>query len=213
MRTVLSKIIFGGLFLMLAWKGVDGLIINFFHSKTETFDIQELEKVKTLETRNLVVKNGVSYNEDFIYSESENFGFVEIVYPLVSQKQKEKYLNFESITVKLLVKMDHVDKNCLKSGDCFPKDGSTVSGLVKSGLENLDASELKPLETSLVKIDENAIILELGDKPVSWYWNLLMFLVGAFFCIIILKSFFRKASSVEEYWQKITEKEAKKKHD
>lgn len=209
MRTVLSKAIFGVLFLMLAWKGVDGLIINFFYSKTETFDIHELEKMKTLETKNLVLKNGVSYNDDFIYHESENFGFVEIIYPLVSQKQKEKYLNFEPITVKLLVKIDHVDKNCLKSRDCFPKDASTVSGLAKSGLENLDASELKPLETSLVKIDENAIILELGDKPVTWYWNLLMFIIGAFFGIIILKSFFRKASSIKEYWQKITEKEEK----
>lgn len=69
------------------------------------------------------------------------------------------------------------------------------------GLDGL-IIELKLLISSPEEYSE----LEGKEDAIEWYWNLLMFLGGTVFGFTILKSFFRKASSLEEYWKKITEK-------
>ncbi|MBN7811235.1 hypothetical protein J0A68_09720 [Algoriphagus sp. H41] len=207
MKTILNKLIFGGLFIFLSWKGLDGLIINTFHGNTETFDISQLEQSKIIESRNINIVNGISYKEDFIYYEENQFSPVDIVYPLLSFEQAERLANSEPISVKILVRLNNQNRDCLTSGNCLPVDSASVNGLVKTGLENLKSSDFETLETDLLRLDENAILIELNDKPILWYWNLAMFAGGTIFGFAILKSFFRRANSIEEYWTLVTEKD------
>lgn len=208
MRTVLNKIFFGAIFLYVSWLGLDGLTINLFHNSTKTLDIIELEKLGHVEARNLEITNGISYKEDFIYYESNSYSPVDIIYPLISHEQSEKYYNSEPIKIKLLIRLNSQNRSCLKTGNCIPKDSSSVMGFVKVGLENLRNYDFQSLEWELVSLDENVILLEPNnEEPIKWYWNLLMLLGGTIFGFTILKSFFRKASSLEEYWKKVTEKD------
>jgi hypothetical protein len=206
MKTIFNKIIFGGLFIFLSWKGFDGLVINIFHSNTKTFDISQIEQLNTVNERNIDIINGISYKEDFIYFQENQFSTVDIIYPLLSSKQAEKHYKDEPINVKVLVRLNNQTRDCLTSGNCLPPDSTSVNGLVKSGLENLSEDDFKALETDLLKLDKNVILLVPNEKPIVWYWNLAMFVVGTIFGIAILKSFFRRANSIEEYWTMVTEK-------
>lgn len=206
MRTILNKIIFGGLFIFLSWKGLDGLIINIFYNSTDTIDITQLEKSDNIDVRNIEIINGISYKEDFIYYESNQFSPIDIIYPILSHDQTEKYYNSEPINIKVLVRLNNQKRTCLTNGNCIPSDSTSLKGLVKVGLENLRDADFETLESDLVKLDDNFILLEPNEEPIIWYWNLIMFLVGTVFGFAILKSFFKRASSIDEYWKIITEK-------
>lgn len=94
MGTVINKIVFGVIFMFILWKGLDGLIINIFYSSTDYYDILQLEQSNKIESRNLEIANGIVYKKDFFYYEKDQFSPVDVVYPLLSSQQLEKYYNF-----------------------------------------------------------------------------------------------------------------------
>jgi len=206
MRTVINKIFFGVIFIFLSWKGSDGLIINLKYQSVSDIDIEALEEDEQFESRNLNVLNGIRM-DDFIYYSSGMNSPIDIVYPLISAKQKAVLDSGDLITIKVFVRLTDQQWNCLDNQYCIPEDSSSIRGLVKTGLENIRSSDFSQFETAQVGIDESAILVQPGAEPISWQWNLAMFLGGTIFGFTILKSFFRRASSLKEYWAKITEKE------
>lgn len=209
MRTILNKLFFGAIFIFLSWKGFDGLIINIFYSSESTFDIVQLEKSMSIDSRNLEILNGLA-GEDFVYYQADYYSPVDIIYPLISHEQAERLSLSEPISIRVLVKINNQNRSCIQSGSCIPRDSTAISGIVKTGLENLRSGDFEILESDLVKLHDDVILIEPDEEPVIWYWNLVMFLVGTIFGITILKSFFRRASGFAEYWEKITEKEVTK---
>ncbi len=173
----------------------------------ETYDIFQLEQSEDVKSRNLEILNGISLKEGVIYYDTNQNSLVDIVYPLLSSEQEEKYYNSEPINIKVLVRINNQHRHCLSNGKCIPSDSTSVNGLVKVGLENIKSGDFEFLESELVTLDENIILLEPDEEPIIWYWNLVMFIGGTLFGFVILKSFFRRASSVGEYWKKVTEKE------
>jgi hypothetical protein len=206
MRTIINKIFFGAIFIFLSWKGLDGLTINVLYNSETSIDILQLEQSQELSSRNLEILNGL-IGEDFVYYESDQYSPVDIVYPLMSYEQHEKLNKLEPILVRVLVRINNQSRNCLRDGNCIPIDSTSVKGIVKIGLENLRSSDFETLESDLLKLSENVILIEPNKEPIVWYWNLVMFLGGTVFGFAILKSFFRRASSLQEYWKKITEKD------
>jgi hypothetical protein len=185
---------------------LDGLTINVLYNSETSIDILQLEQSQELSSRNLEILNGL-IGEDFVYYESDQYSPVDIVYPLMSYEQHEKLNKLEPILVRVLVRINNQSRNCLRDGNCIPIDSTSVKGIVKIGLENLRSSDFETLESDLLKLSENVILIEPNKEPIVWYWNLVMFLGGTVFGFAILKSFFRRASSLQEYWKKITEKD------
>lgn len=107
----------------------------------------------------------------------------------------------------MLVRLNNQNRDCLTDGNCIPNDSTLVKGLVKVGLENLTNSKFGGLESEFIKLDNNVILLEPNEEPIALHWNLVMFIVGTLFGFAILKSFIVRASTIEDYWKKITEKE------
>ncbi len=205
MRTILNKIFFGAIFIFLSWKGLDGLLINLFHSSDTSLDILQLERSKKNNYRNVEIHNGIA-GQTFVYYQSDSYSPVDIIYPLISHEQSLKLNQLKPISVRVLVRISNLNRNCVKNNTCIPIDSTAVNGIVKMGLENLSSNDIAVLESNLVKLDKNVILIESGERPIIWYWNLAMFIGGTIFGFAILKSFFRQASSLEEYWEKITEK-------
>lgn len=210
MGTIINKIIFGILFLLLSWNGFDGLIINVLYSSVSTVDILELEQNQEYDARYLEILNGLPADE-VIYYETDYYSSIDIVYPLISIDQKNKLVQGEPISIRVLVRINGQNRRCLDDFECIPKNSIPIKGIVKKGIENINPSESKPLENNLVRINENVILIVPNEEPIIWYWNLAMLIGGGVFGFAILKSFFRKASSFKEYWEKITEKEEYKK--
>ncbi len=167
MRTILNKLFFGAIFIFLSWKGFDGLIINIFYSSESTFDIVQLEKSTAVDSRNLEILNGLS-GKDFVYYQADYYSPVDIIYPLISHEQAMRLSQSEPISIRVLVKINNQNRSCIQSGSCIPRDSTTVSGIVKTGLENLRSGDFEILESDLVKIHDDVIIIEPGEEPVVW---------------------------------------------
>lgn len=209
MKTIINKFFFGILFLFLAWKGLDGLIINVFHSTTKTYDILQFETSNEAPTRNIEILNGIPYRKELMYLEADAYSPIDIIYPLVSSEQLAKAQKNEPITIKVLIQLNEQDPDCIIDKSCLPEDSTAVKGLVKVELENLHREDFNYFESDLISLDDQVILLQPNEVPIAWYWNLIMFGAGILFGVTILKSFFRRASSLKEYWQKITEQEEK----
>ncbi|MEQ9266354.1 MAG: hypothetical protein RLN81_14085 [Balneolaceae bacterium] len=210
MGTILNKIVFGTLFLLLSWNGFDGLIINILHNSVSTVDIRELEENQDYDARYLEILNGITTN-GLIYYETDYYSSIDVVYPLISIQQKHNLQNGDSISIRVLVRINGQSRDCLTDFECLPTDSISVKGIVKKGIENISLNNSQSFETELVSISKNVILIVPNEEPIIWYWNLAMFLGGGIFGFAILKSFFRKASSTKDYWEKITEKEEYKK--
>jgi hypothetical protein len=211
MKTILNKLFFGCVFIFLCWKGLDGLILNIFHQSTKTYDIEEFENLDKVDARNIEILNGVACIQELMYYEENSYSsYIDVVYPLISQKQMKRYLNSDVIEIKALIRINNQSRDCLSTQNCIPNDSTIIKGLVKVELESLGITGFKELSSELVRIDKNVILIEPNTEPITWYWNLIMFVVGLVFGFTILKSFFQKASTLKEYWDKITEKEETK---
>lgn len=206
MKTVLNKVIFSLFFLYASWKGLDGLFINYYSSSLHELDIESLEKKGCDNNRYLKINNGVTAGT-FIYLEENNYSNIDVYYPIISHKQAELLRLGRPITAHLIVQINNLNRNCIKDETCYLIDSTSVTGITKEGFDDLRRDDFKSMETDLLTIDKNAILIEPDIKPIALHWNLLMFIGGTIFAFTLLKSFFRKASGLREYWVKITEKD------
>lgn len=205
MKTLLNKFLFGALFIFLSWKGLDGLILNAIHSDTTTIDVWELEKHPLFESRNVKITNGCAGSA--LYLQADYAGPIDILYPLLSAAQVINLSKGKPIRVKVLVRLKNRPSQCVGDRSCLPKDSTPVKGLVKVGFENLNTDDFKAFESDLVQVDKDALLVDPEEETIVWYWNLAMFLIGTVLAFVIVKSFFRKASSMGDYFKKIMEEE------
>jgi hypothetical protein len=204
MKTIINKIVFGALFCFVSWKGLDGLFVNYYSRSLFDIDIEKLDQSDGDRHRYFKVNNGIAYGT-YIYYEENLYSPVDIVYPVISAKEVEDLQNGRNVEAKLLVRRNKLNRDCLKYGSCFYGDSISVMGLSRIGLESLSDNDYMMLEDEHLKIAPNAILLEAGAGPVAIHWNLLMFIGGTVFAFTILKSFFQKAYSIQEYWMKVSE--------
>ena len=192
-------------FALLIWKGFDGLLINFHSDKIYEADIRKIETSGTQGNRFLKIRNGIALGS-FIYSHENSGSAIEVIYPIISADQLTKAKEGKPAEAKVLVKITGMSAECLEDGMCFLPDSTVLTGLTESELLYLGAEQKQQLQTEGVKVSPNAVLLLPNTQPITLQWNLLMLLGGSIFAFAILKSFFRKASSLEDYWEKVTEK-------
>lgn len=186
--------------------GMQGLVFNVQHSNPSTYDIADLEEMDVIRARNLEVTNAIAYKLDAVYYDSEYYtNTVDIIYPIFSANQFDRYMETNSINIKVMLRLNEQPNSCLMDQSCYPADSTVLKGVAHL-LSDEEKFAFYGMEMDDVGLDENVILLELGKEPIDWYWNLAMFVVGSVFGFTILKSFFRRASSPSEYWYKVTEK-------
>lgn len=207
MRTAVNKIIFGAIFYYLAWKGLDGLLVNYYSSSVFEVDISEVENMEINKYRFLKIDNGIAY-DSFLYYENGSRSKIDVVYPLISAKQVASLEAGEEIEAKVFVKRNDLLRSCLTNSACFYKDSTSIKGLSLKGFDNLSEGDFASFTDDQLKVSHTPILLDADSEPISIRWNLLMFLGGGLFGFTIIKSFFRKAESIEDYWRKVTEKYA-----
>lgn len=207
MRTIINKIVFGILFCYVSWKGLDGLFINYYSQSLYEIDINDVGTETINDHRYLKIKNGIAY-PTYAYYEENPYSEVDVLYPLVSAKQLESLREGKKIEAKLFIKRNNVARSALDNKAYFYPDSIPIIGLTQTGLDNLRSGDLEVLQDENLNLPNNPIIIESGSQPIGLPWNLLMFIGGTVFGFTILKSFFRKADSVKDYFYKIAEKNA-----
>ena len=205
MGTIANKVLFMIVFGVVSWIGMRGLLVNYYASSLKTFDIHELEKEGIGSERFLEVTNGIATN-DFAFL--EGLLGVNVLYPLISAEAKQQMLQSEQpVEVKVLVLRTDVDSGCVYNNSCSRPGGVAIKGVVSLGAKKA-AEEMgfykAAFEGGSIKLAPDVIVLEEHD-PISWYWNLLMFVGGTFLSLNILRSFFQKADGVEDWFYKVAE--------
>ncbi|MCR9252531.1 MAG: hypothetical protein NXI20_19065 [bacterium] len=202
MGTIINKIIFGLLFGFLSWKGLDGLFIYYHSRNLYEIDIKAYEDGGDRSQRYLTIQNGIGVPEYLYYGGDDDYHF-GVIYPVISNAQYERLLVGDIVNVFVLVERSEFSR----SGNYMLEDSTDLTGLTAIGMEGLSDADIDMFESSNLKISNDAVLIQLGEEPIPFHWNLIMFLLGTVFSFTLFKSFFRRASSVKEYWFKITEKD------
>lgn len=206
MNAIVNKVFFMIVFGAISWLGLDGLLVNYYSRSFKTLDIIEIEKEGILAERFVEITNGIATG-DFAFSDGIVGG--NVLYPLISAAARQQMqINQEPVEVKVLVLRKYVDSGCIYNNTCASSNGAAIMGVVSRGLGKVD-KEIgllfeEDIEEGTIKLAPDVIVLEEREL-ISWYWNLLMFIGGTFLSFKILKSFFRKASSLEDWFYKVAE--------
>jgi hypothetical protein len=110
------------------------------------------------------------------------------------------------VEARILVMVKNMSNECKENGICFLPDSTTVSGFTQNDLLDFNKEQYQMLEAEGIKIAKDVVLLEANSEPIAMEWNLVMLMGGSIFAFAILNSFFRKATSLEDYWEKVTEK-------
>ncbi|MEM9837480.1 MAG: hypothetical protein AAF828_13315, partial [Bacteroidota bacterium] len=97
-------------------------------------------------------------------------------------QQQAQYGAGEKVTVGMVGWYKLPYQDCVKNGDCMPKD------LVIQGLITDPTDKKNPLgqwAEQRIELSEEVIYLQLWKEPLAWYWNLLMFMGGLGIAILV----------------------------
>lgn len=157
-------------------------------------------KLRVIDAATLEV-NGLG-DADFIRLEGAELGTNYIVGPKLNERGKDYHLHpvftpamaaayAAGETVEPLAiawfKIPYPD--CVKNGDCIPEMDAGLQGLVAN-----PGKKQHPMEAwaaQRIRLAPKVVYIQLGERPLAWYWNLLLFLGGI-----------SLALGTESFWQK-----------
>ncbi|MEM6770858.1 MAG: hypothetical protein AAF597_09765 [Bacteroidota bacterium] len=168
-------VLFGGIVLMI--NGCNSLISQQFG--THSLHTMQLEQV---------VNSGVG-DADFLeipdarvgeaLVSSPREGWLDANYvfrPLLTNAQTDAWRNGQVVTAQVIAWYNVDTTNCANRAWCQPPTLATVAGLVAEPPANKHPTA--DWEAERIALAPEITYLKLGDKPMVWYWNLLMFLGG-----------------------------------
>jgi hypothetical protein len=182
------SIVLLGIVVMI--NGCNSLISQHFG----THKLRSLELETVLETgladADFVLFEAAELTEDYLVGKALRDSDEDYhLYALLTPKQKEQRNRGERIVVGAVgwFKIPYAD--CVKNGDCTPPEPFEIQGLITAPTERKNPVEQWELQN--MELADEVIYLQLWKEPLSWYWNLLLFLGGLGLAI-----------GVEAWWQK-----------
>lgn len=139
---------------------------------------------------------------DFIRLEGAQLGEDYLVGPKLNERGKDYHLHpvFTPAMAAAHAAGDVVEPlgiawfkipypDCVKNGDCLPAMEGGLQGLIAN-----PGKKQHPMEawaSKRIRLPKQVIYIQLGEHPLAWYWNLLLFLGGI-----------SLALGTESFWQK-----------
>jgi len=99
-----------------------------------------------------------------------------VLRPLLTTAQRQAWEDGTTVSTNLVGWFKSTDPACAGIEPCLPYTGTKIIGLV-----NEPAADKNPLSewpAQRISLVEPVVYLEIGQGPMAWYWNLLMFLGG-----------------------------------
>ena len=174
-------VLFGGIVLMI--NGCNSLISQQFG--THSLHTMRLDQLATagVGDADFLEITDVTVGDALINSPRKGWLDANYVFrPLLSSDQEEAWLAGETVTTMLIGWYNVDTTNCVNRMWCQPPPMAEVSGLVSSPPEVKHPADDWAAER--IQLEPEVVYLELGDRPLPWYWNLAMLLGGLGLAVI-----------------------------
>ncbi|TXF91646.1 hypothetical protein FUA23_00240 [Neolewinella aurantiaca] len=168
-------VLFGGIVLMIT--GCNSLVSqNFGTHRLRTLDVTEADAQAIGEADFIEVAGAVMAKVAVTTSKKDFWGNTTVCRPLLSPGQQQSLNAGTAIETQLVVCFKTEDPACHEDPACLPYSGTRAIGLVG---EPQDAEQLlAQLAQHQIRLKSPVVFLQLGEKPMAWYWNLLIFVGG-----------------------------------
>ncbi|WP_020567297.1 hypothetical protein [Neolewinella persica] len=183
-------ILFGGIVLMIT--GCNSLISqNFGTHRLRTMDVASAASGSLGDADYVQITEAI-IGEAFIVgpalrSSDEDY----VLRPILTPEQATAWQKGSTVTINLIAWTETADPACTKPPGCPPAKTDKVIGLLSEPTWRKNPTEEWPKQR--IQLAESVAYLQLYEKPMAWYWNLLLFIAGLGLAIVPEARRFAKA--------------------
>ncbi len=105
-----------------------------------------------------------------------------ILRPILTQEEATAWANGQVITTNLIAWSETDNPACTQAPGCPPGADEPVRGLLSAPTWRKNPTELWMGQR--ISLAEDVTYLQLGERPMAWYWNLLLFLGGLVLAVL-----------------------------
>jgi hypothetical protein len=105
-----------------------------------------------------------------------------VLRPIFSPEQAAAWKDGATITTNLIAWTETTDPACTSLPGCLPAITSPVIGLLSDPTWRKNPTD--QWATQRIQLTDTVAYLQLYEKPMAWYWNLLLFLGGLGLAIV-----------------------------
>lgn len=168
-------VLFGGIVMMIT--GCNSLVSqNFGTHRLRTLDVTEASARSIGDADFVEIAGAVIGDVAVTTPQRDLWGKTVVCRPILSPEQQSAWKNGSTVATQLFGCFKTEDPTCYTAPACLPHTGERVIGLVA------DPTDAEALAAQWgqhrIKPKEKPVYLQLGEKPVVWYWNLLLFVGG-----------------------------------
>lgn len=185
-------ILFGGIVLMIT--GCNSLISqNFGTHRLRTLDVTAAASGGLGDADYVQLTNAV-IGEAFIVGPALRSSDKDYVLrPILNQKQATSWQNGSTVTTSLVAWTETTDPACTTPPGCPPAADDPVIGLLSEPTPRKNPAS--QWQDQRIELAPSTTYLQLYEKPMAWYWNLLLFLAGLGLAIVPEARRFAKRSA------------------
>jgi hypothetical protein len=179
-------VLFGGIVLMIT--GCNSLVSqNFGTHRLRTLDISEAS-AQAIGEADFVEVAGAMIGEVAVTTPKQDlWGKTIVCRPILSPEQQRAWKSGSTVETQLFGCFKTEDPTCHTDPNCLPYTGQQTIGLITEP----DEAEAIAAQWGQhrIKLKEKVVYLQLGEKPMAWHWNLLLFIGGI--CLAFIPEAFR----------------------
>jgi hypothetical protein len=174
-------VLFGGIALMIT--GCNSLISqNFGTHRLRTLDAATAAAGGLGDADYVQLTNAI-IGEAFIVGPALRSSDKDYVLrPILDPEQAAAWKNGATVTTNLVAWSETTDPACTKSPGCPPAVAEAVIGLLSEPTSR--KNPVSQWSGQRIELAPATTYLQLNEKPMVWYWNLLLFLGGLGLAIV-----------------------------
>jgi hypothetical protein len=168
-------VLFGGIVLMIT--GCNSLISqNFGTHRLRTLDAAAAAS-GTLGDADYVQLTNAVIGEAFIVGPALRSSDKDYVLrPILNAEQSAAWKSGATVTTNLIAWVETTDPTCTTAPGCLPAASDPVIGLLSEPTAR--KNPVGEWSGQRIELAAPTSYLQLNEKPMAWYWNLLLFLGG-----------------------------------
>ena len=172
--------------------GCNSLISQFFGThKLRSFAVEQAVR-DGIGDSDYVQLEGAYLANNFVYQESEYPNTPPIIiYPVLTDEQAAQHKAGQQVKPAFIAWSADFHSPCVDSLNCLQEGAQNVTGVVRD-IPKDRLQGLEKLEAKGFAITEEAQVINHGQDPVPWYWNLMMMLGAAALAVGMEALYFKR---------------------